>query len=68
MGQENNPRKSPLRVRRASKQEFSRVLNLLRVNFEGRLDQIEDRLDALENKPKRKRSKKKEAPEKEEEE
>jgi hypothetical protein len=67
MGQENNPRKSPLRVRRASKQEFSRVLNLLRVSFEGRMDKIEDRLDALENKPKRKRSKKKESETSEEE-
>jgi len=60
MGQENNPRKSPLRVRRASKKEFSRVLNLLRVQIEARFDLIEDRLEALESKPKRKRTKKKE--------
>lgn len=56
---QKNPRKSPLRVRKGTKKEFTRVLNLIRVQFEARLDIIEDRLEALENKSKRKRAKKK---------
>jgi len=54
----NNPRKSPLRVRKGTKKEFTRVLNLIRVQFEAKIDKIEDRLDALESKARRKRAKK----------
>ena len=56
-----NPRKDPLRIRRSSKKEFSRVATLLKSLMETnteRINKLEARVDALEAKKARGRPKK----------
>jgi len=63
----SNPRQNPLRIRRKSKKEFSRVASILDSRIEAieiKQAEIDARLDALESKKrKRGRPKKVEKPE-----
>jgi hypothetical protein len=59
---DKNPRRSPLRVRKGTRKEFSRVATLL----DAKIEKLEDRISVIEEKlgkqkPKRKRGPKKKA-------